>query len=349
MIFCIVCVQYLYFILQIGAQFERENEEDLKDQMDFMQLIEAMPGLPFERPRLGCRVLVYRTFSKILPALLKDIVDWTANSRIKASQLLYTLLYHLEEHATHHIHAIVNALYKACQDEESIVVEQAVRCSEVIGYYVSVEVWSSLVLPAVKTSAGCYMGSSGERSTVPVGPVQCTSCLMVLAGCLQGAKNVNLQPFLKMVCECVSANEVGQSESLPLLQQLLNCVTAIVNAAATNCHFHSTALFSVLLRIAASRHALSLKFQVEKAMNQLADMQGMTCVWSLYEAHANNIIHSIKLNYQGWTINTPDCALFSSLLSGAGHVLGQILDDVIPVLTQCLNPDGDPEMRLHYS
>ena len=35
--------------------------------------------------------------------------------------------------------------------------------------------------------------------------------------------------------------------------------------------------------------------QVEKAMNQLADMQGMTCVWSLYEAHANNIIHSIKV------------------------------------------------------
>ena len=70
--------------------------------------------------------------------------------------------------------------------------------------------------------------------------------------------------FVQMVCECVSANEVGQSESLPLLQQLLNCVTAIVNAAATNCHFHSTALFSVLLRIAASRHALSLKFQVCK-------------------------------------------------------------------------------------
>lgn len=37
----------------------------------------------FERPRLGCRVLVYRAFSKILPALLKDITDWTVNSRIK--------------------------------------------------------------------------------------------------------------------------------------------------------------------------------------------------------------------------------------------------------------------------
>ena len=55
------------------------------------------------------------------------------------------------------------------------------------------------MLPAVNTSAGCYMRSSGERSTVPVGPVQCTSCLMVLAGCLRGAKNENLQPFLKVL------------------------------------------------------------------------------------------------------------------------------------------------------
>ena len=75
---------------------------------------------------------------------------------------------------------------------------QAVRCSEVIGYYISVEVWTSLVLPAVRTSAGCYMASSQEKSTVAVGPVQCTSCLMVLAACLHGAKNDKLQPFLKV-------------------------------------------------------------------------------------------------------------------------------------------------------
>jgi len=37
----------------------------------------------FSRPRLGCRVLVHRNFSKILPAILRDIVDWTVNSRVK--------------------------------------------------------------------------------------------------------------------------------------------------------------------------------------------------------------------------------------------------------------------------
>lgn len=41
----------------------------------------------FERPRLGCRVLVSRNFSKILPAILKDIADWTVNSRVKVQYL----------------------------------------------------------------------------------------------------------------------------------------------------------------------------------------------------------------------------------------------------------------------
>jgi dynein assembly factor 5 len=331
---------------KIGAQFENENEDDLKDQMDFMQIVETMPGLPFDRPRLGCRVLIYRCFSKILPALLKDIADWTVNSRIKASQLLFILLYHLEEHATHHIHAIINALYKACQDEDSTVVKQAVCCGEVLGYYVSVEVWSSLVVPAVKTSAGCHMVNAQQRSTVPVGPVQCTSCLMVLAACMRGAKKDCIQPYLKVLSDCVSEPEVGQSESLPLLEQLLQCVTAITSAAVRTCRMHSAALFCVLLRIAASRHALTLGSQVDNALELLAVTQDMTSVMNLYEAHAGSIMQTIKINYRGWTINTPDCALFSSLLSGAGPVIGQVLDDVIPILTQCLHPDGDPEMRL---
>ena len=72
------------------------------------------------------------------------------------------------------------------------------KSSEVIGYYVSVEVWSSLVVPAVRTSAGCRMASTQQASTVPVGPVQCTSCLMVLAWCIKGAKNDNLEPYLQV-------------------------------------------------------------------------------------------------------------------------------------------------------
>ena len=35
------------------------------------------------RPSLGCRVLVQRNLSKILPAALRDMADWTADTRVK--------------------------------------------------------------------------------------------------------------------------------------------------------------------------------------------------------------------------------------------------------------------------
>lgn len=41
-----------------------------------------------DRPSLGCRVLVQRNLSKILPAALRDITDWTADTRIKVSSTI---------------------------------------------------------------------------------------------------------------------------------------------------------------------------------------------------------------------------------------------------------------------
>lgn len=161
----------------------------------------------YGRPRLGCRVLVYRNFSKILPAILRDIADWTVNSRIKSSQLLSTLLYHLEEDATHHIQALLSGLYRASQDEEPSVIEQVVRSCELVGFYVPPEVWSHLVLPAVRVSAGCHVTDSSQKgsvSSVPVGPVQCGGSLMVLSALTRGAKRDSIQQHL-LVSDTASA------------------------------------------------------------------------------------------------------------------------------------------------
>ena len=75
---------------------------------------------------------------------------------------------------------------------------QAFHCSELIGFYVSTEVWSSLVLPAVRSSAGCKADGPQAISPVPVGPVQCTGCLMTLRGLIRGATPSSLGPSLKV-------------------------------------------------------------------------------------------------------------------------------------------------------
>ena len=42
-----------------------------------------------------------------------------------------------------------------------------------------------------------------------------------------------------------------------------------------------------------------------------------------------------------------DCYLFGCLLSGAGPILGHLLEDIIPILAYCLNAE-EPELRLQY-
>ena len=76
-----------------------------------------------ERPNLGCRVLVNRHLSKILPGLIRDLGDWVAETRVKCASLLYWLLVNAEDYTTQHIEALLTGLYKACHDEDIRVVK----------------------------------------------------------------------------------------------------------------------------------------------------------------------------------------------------------------------------------
>lgn len=75
-----------------------------------------------DRPDLGCRELVIRNLSKILPGLCHDITDWVESTRLKASQLLFILLQHAEDHITQHMELLLRTLYLVCLDHESSMV-----------------------------------------------------------------------------------------------------------------------------------------------------------------------------------------------------------------------------------
>lgn len=80
---------------------------------------------------LGCRELVFRNLSKILPAVCHDITDWVAGTRVKAAQLLAVLLLHAEDHSTQHLDAILRVLARACADDDPAVV-RSVSCPSLV-------------------------------------------------------------------------------------------------------------------------------------------------------------------------------------------------------------------------
>ncbi|CAH8604185.1 unnamed protein product [Heterobilharzia americana] len=100
----------------IGLKFEKENEEHLKDKMDFDK--GAPFSYPYEcrRPVLGCRELIYRSASRLFPALCKDLSDWQEATRLKAASLVPILILHLEESATQHTQHLLTGIGNGLAD-----------------------------------------------------------------------------------------------------------------------------------------------------------------------------------------------------------------------------------------
>ncbi|XP_054247137.1 dynein axonemal assembly factor 5 [Indicator indicator] len=312
---------------KIGLQWEKENEEDLKDKMDFsVSPLHYPKGVT--RPGLGCRELVSRNLSKILPGLSHDITDWVESTRVKASQLLHTLLLHAEDHITQHMELLLRTLYQACLDEEREVVKNCVKAAELIGTFVSPKVWLKLITAAL------------EKTPKP-------SCIMVLTAVIRGSPKEILQPHLTDLGNTLSQAEVCQrSEEVFYMEQLLYCVRALIEVCQEYCKEISFQLMKVLVTIMATPNSQHLKEKVEETMSSLAEVQQLDSFLYLYKQHMVQLMEWVSVSCDGWTCYSPEVLQFDVIATHSGPVIGEALNSFILVLKTCLQPNKDPQLRL---
>ncbi|XP_031556171.1 dynein assembly factor 5, axonemal-like [Actinia tenebrosa] len=319
---------------QVGDLYAKENEEELKDKINFdepptYRLITDIP-----RPSLGCRILIHRNLSKILPAALRDMTDWTVDTRKKASALVYNLLFYAEDNTTQHMEVLLNGLYKGCQDEEKEVVSQVIASAELAGSFVDPAVFCKLALPHLKTSA-----TSSSQS--------CTNCLTILAALIHGCNPELLVPQLQYICETICLPEVSCAEQQSTQQQLLILVNAVLQKAGTHCTQYSYQLFTVIMHVKALQTQSGLEEEVMASLQMLATIQNLQSIQQLYEKHSEELLTKLKASHMSWTSHSPERQLFDVLLTNAGPVTGQVLlADAMPIFASCFDINRDPEMRL---
>ncbi|KFO90005.1 HEAT repeat-containing protein 2, partial [Buceros rhinoceros silvestris] len=312
---------------KIGLQWEKENEEDLKDKMDFSV---SPPHYPkgVTRPGLGCRELVSRNLSKILPGLCHDITDWVESTRIKASQLLYTLLLHAEDHITQHMELLLRTLYQACLDEERKVVKNCVKAAELIGTFVSPKVSLKLITSAF-------------------GKTPKPSCIMVLTAVIRGSPKEILQPHLTDLGNTLSQAGVCQrSEEVFYMEQLLYCVQALIEVCQEDCKEISLQLMKILVTIMAIPCSQHLKEKVEETMSSLAEVQRLDSFLYLYKQHIIQLMEWVSVSCDCWTCYSPEILQLDVIATHSGAVIGEALNNFILILKTCLQPNKDPQMRL---
>ena len=195
----------------VGVQWLEENrmsDSRLKEEEDFLTAPPAFypPGL--QRPGLGCRTLVARIQDRIYPSIGNDLKDWTVESRVKAVQLLYRVLWHSEADMVMHLERIITCLLTAARDEEKVVREFSSKCALVCGYGIEPKIWSSFLIPRLEAGGG-------------------REHLAVLSGLLSGPPNL-LVPLLPSLAKSVAEDSVCYSLNQEYICELLNCLEAFV-------------------------------------------------------------------------------------------------------------------------
>ncbi|XP_038675624.1 dynein assembly factor 5, axonemal-like [Scyliorhinus canicula] len=313
---------------KIGLQWQQENEDDLKDKLDWSAQLSIRYPAGVERPCLGCRELVFRNLSKILPAVSRDMTDWVPGTRVKASQLLILLLLHAEDHITQHMELLLSTMYRSCSDEETSVVQNSVKAAELIGTFVDPEVFLKLILTTLEKSAS-------------------TAHLIVLGAVIRGSSAQVLHPHLLRIGASLAMPDTCQaSQKVEYLEHLLECVQILITVCGKQCSEINLPLLKVLVTIASLTSDQELENKVEKTLASLAAAQNLDNFLDLYRQHISELIGWVADKQHQWTNYSVQHLQFETIIVQSGPVLGESLHEVFPVLKTCLQPNRDPEMRL---
>ncbi|XP_013865552.1 dynein assembly factor 5, axonemal [Austrofundulus limnaeus] len=319
------------FWKQVGTQWEKENEDDIKDKLDFL----LTPPLHYpegvERPGLGCRELVVRNLGRLVPAITHDMTDWLVPTRVRTSQLLSVLLLHAEDHTTQHLQPLLAVLYRACMDSERDVVNNCLAAAKLIGTFVPPPVFLKLLLEHV---------TAPHSSSHPWAP------LMVLAAVLGGCPEVQLTPHLQQIASTLVQPDVCQEyQQVMYLEQLLACVDVLLHQCESECASVSLQLLQVLVTVQSLSTEPQLSAKALESAHVLSKVQDLDLT-ELYRRHMGQLLDWLSVSINTWTSYSPQRLQLQIIVMQSGPVIGEFLNQLMPLLYSCLEPNRDTEMRM---
>ncbi|XP_039753956.1 dynein assembly factor 5, axonemal [Pararge aegeria] len=310
----------------IGLQYMEENEEDLKKKTDFLK--DTPTHYPdVKRPNLGCRVLVQSNIGKIVPAIGREMDGWQADARLRCAQLLCWLLLCAEEGSTQHANTIVRTLHRGASDDDSRVVLEIKRASELFGYFITPDTWWPLVEAEVDS----------------------WSALLVITHILRGSRaELVKEKVLQELCKELADPDRCQVRKPKYQTNLLHVTESLMDLCGDNCLIVADQLFVINFTVYAMPYDDKMQIMALSNLDKLRCIEkcGRTLT-SLYDKHICRILADINSDAITWSLLTPDRCLLECVLLNSGSAMGSQLHLIAPLLKECLAPPKvDPEVKL---
>ncbi|KAJ3315566.1 HEAT repeat-containing protein 2 [Boothiomyces sp. JEL0838] len=312
---------------QVGIHYEKENEKEIKDELDYSDGI-VRPN----RPRVGCRRAARDSIQKITKKLVEMLGDWNVETRYKGAQILYVYIDFCEAEITGYTATIVQPLYKILAEDEVHLMNLCVQVMNRIGYFVSPDTTLSLILPALL---------GGNVGSFRLG------CLRALQGVLAGSRKELLEPQMNYIIESLGDKDLVQNENFIVLLELSKCLVQLVEKIPLEQEI-TFKFFYLLVQIQSipGNHKLvgftDVKTTTESVMNTFASRKSLT-LSELYSTYLVNVLSTFEItkwNQYSMEPNIFETVLFKSVPNYADH-----LDVIVPIFVSSCELDKDIELR----
>ncbi|XP_054722252.1 dynein axonemal assembly factor 5-like [Uloborus diversus] len=307
-----------------GDQYVSENEKDYKDLIDFPRPDPENYPDPGNRPPVGCRILVQRHFYNILPPLLNDLSDWVVETRVKSSQVLYSLILHAEEKATMQLSSILKGIVFAANDEAKESRNYALRSCELLGFFLEPNLLCDSILTLIHKSPSSIH-------------------LSLLAAALRGRKKPLPKDCFNQIIKLLADPAIARVREVREQANLLLCLEGLLGVGNEIVSLNSYQIFTILCTVCGLAQDTSLFIASKNLFKKLADVQNCS-LEELFGLHSIQLLEALTSNNELWTSQSPEIFIFGFLIK-SDYLNENVMEMVVPVMTNNLDITKDIKLR----
>jgi hypothetical protein len=342
-----------YRCLQVcGKQYEDEHTEEILEKRQYgidgddrINLDKPLPKPFTERPRIGMRMYVRGNSKRFSLALVNELTNWIAPTRLKSGNLLKLVIVLCEEHSTMEMHAMLPQLMKAlkfARDDKDVELQVVLgQVFELLGRYILPEIYLYYILPRLR----------GDPNVQPFGIDADTrvTAMEMLSALLEGSKANTIVPHFQELVQTLTDPFVisqdstkQQSAAMRVLRTVLSVLQGkskqaieayyVATGRITSLQVTIRQIFRYLLLQMSTKELRQEAWQVLTLLAKLetdpvaVNLSSVASISRLFFVHGSLIVTEEINRYEvdaAWSIHLPEHQVILRLLEYPAYVIQQ--------------------------
>jgi len=342
------------------------EDVELVPEFDYSVVTNLLPA-PFSAkslPSAKTTTYVKLHLQTILPQIFSSMTGWTSDIRCSAARLMRVVLVLTNRQIAPFLDQVLVHLYKACADDDQVVLKAGLECSEMLGAFAEID----LILGLVAKHFGLRLDScsskiresvedlfpekrtgrtlqrtvqdvtNGIKNFTAVSVENKRQVLTVLAHLLRpaapGAPSRLKIEDVRMVLRFLEEGGSGED----LLAWSLGAIRSLLNTGGQVCCGEWPRLFDLLLSMRSTQECDHSA--VDNCMDHLAELCGRTRR-QLYEEHLRTRLVELTTgaDCELWEERSSKRHVLETLLRNSGPAVAEHLGTLAPVLARQASPE----------